>query len=116
MLNQYLRNYVGANQKDRGEHVGLTKFYYNSITHSTTKMFSFELTLGKEAKKPMDLTIHVGCKNHSKEVVEMVKGHEEKYAQAKKLLEQVQKQYEKHAKKTQRHVKFEVGQHVWMNI
>jgi hypothetical protein len=79
-------------------------------------MSSFELTLGKEAKKPMDLTIHVGCKDHSKEVVEMVKGHEEKYTQAKKLLEQVQKQYEKHAKKTQRHVEFEVGQHVWMNI
>ncbi len=82
MLNQYLRNYVGGNQKDWGEQVGLTKFYYNSITHSTTKMSSFELTLGKEAKKPMDLTIHVGCKDHSKEVVEMIKGHEEKYAQA----------------------------------
>jgi Zn finger protein HypA/HybF involved in hydrogenase expression len=46
----------------------------------------------------------------------MVKGCEEKYAQTKKLLEQVQKWYEKHANKTQRHVEFEVGQHVWLNI
>jgi hypothetical protein len=35
--------------------------------------------LGKEVKKLMDLTIPMGWKDHSKEVVEMVKGHEEKY-------------------------------------
>jgi hypothetical protein len=54
-------------------------------------MSLFELTLGKEAKKPMDLTIPMGWKDHSKETVEMVKGHEEKYMQAKKLLNQTQK-------------------------
>jgi hypothetical protein len=46
--------------------------------------------LGKEAKKPMDLTIPMGWKDHSKEAVEMVKGHEKKYTQAKKVLEQAQ--------------------------
>jgi hypothetical protein len=79
-------------------------------------MFSFKLTLRKEARKSMDLAIPMGRKYHSKEVGEMVKGHEEKYTEAKKLLEQVQKQYEKHANKTCRHVEFEVGQHVWLNI
>jgi len=43
--------------------------------------------LGKEAKKPMDLAIPMGKKDHSKEVVKMVKRLEELYAQAKKLLE-----------------------------
>ncbi len=47
--------------------------------HLVMKMSSFELALGKEAKKSMDLTIPMGQKDHSKEVVEMVKGHEEKY-------------------------------------
>jgi hypothetical protein len=46
----------------------------------------------------------------------MVKGQEEKYTRAQKLLEHVQKGYEKHAKKTQRHIEFEVGQPVWLNI
>jgi len=46
----------------------------------------------------------------------MVKGCEEKYTQAKKLLEQTQKSYEKYTNKTQRHVEFEVGQHVWLNV
>jgi len=36
----------------------------------------------------MDLAIPMGWKDHSKEVVEMVKRCEESYTQAKKLLEQ----------------------------
>jgi hypothetical protein len=42
-------------------------------------MSLFELTLGKETRKPMDLAIPMGRKDHSKEVVEMVKGHEKLY-------------------------------------
>jgi hypothetical protein len=52
----------------------------------------------------MDLAIPMRRTNHSKEVVEMVKGCEELYAQTKKLLEQSQKQCENHSNKTQRHV------------
>jgi hypothetical protein len=51
-----------------------------------TKMFPFELALGKEAKKLMDLVIPMGWRNHSKETVGTIKGCEEKYAWAKKLL------------------------------
>jgi hypothetical protein len=57
----------------------MVKFYYNSTTHSTTKMSPFELLLGKETKNSMDLTIPMGCRSHSKEVVEMIKGCKEKY-------------------------------------
>jgi hypothetical protein len=40
-----------------------------------TKMFAiFELALGKEVRKAMDLAIPMGRRDHSKEVVEMVKG------------------------------------------
>jgi len=59
--------------------------------------------------KSMDLTIPMGRKDHFKEVMEMVKGHEKKYTRAKKLLEQAQKRYEKHANQTRRYVEFEVG-------
>ncbi len=43
--------------------------------------------LKKEARKPMDLAIPMGRKKPSKESIGMVKGHEESYTQAKKLLE-----------------------------
>jgi hypothetical protein len=78
VLNQYLRYYVNADKKDWGEHLGLEEFCYNSTMHLATKMSSFELTLGKEARKPMDLTIPMGHRYHSKEVVKMVKGREKK--------------------------------------
>jgi recombinational DNA repair protein RecT len=66
----------------------------------------------------MDLAIPMERKDHSKEVVEMVKGHEKLYTWTKKLLELAQKQYEKHTNKIWRHVEFEfeVGQYMWMNI
>ncbi len=48
----------------------------------------------------MDLTIPMGCKEHSNEAVKMIKGLEKKNAQTKKLLEKVQKRYEKHVNKT----------------
>jgi hypothetical protein len=36
---------------DWGNHLGLTKFCYNSIKNSTIKMNPFELALGIEAKQ-----------------------------------------------------------------
>jgi hypothetical protein len=39
-----------------------------------------ELVSGKEVRKPMDLAIPMGQRDHSKEIVEMVKGCEELYA------------------------------------
>jgi hypothetical protein len=40
----------------------------------------------------------------------------EKYTLAKKLLEQVQKWYQKHATKIWRHLELKVGQHMWLNM
>jgi hypothetical protein len=60
VLNQYLKNYVNANKKVLGEHLSLVEFCYNSTMHSAIKLFLFELTLGKEAKKPMDLATLMG--------------------------------------------------------
>ncbi len=44
------------------------------------KMFMFKPALGKKTKKPMDLAIPMVKRDHSKEVVEMVKGLKELYA------------------------------------
>ncbi len=51
------------------------------------KMSSFEFMLKNEARKLMDLAIPLWHKDHFKEVVEMVKGREEKYTQTNKLFE-----------------------------
>jgi hypothetical protein len=49
------------------------------MMHLAIIMSLFKLTLGKKTKKPMDLSIPMGQKNHSKEVMEMVKGHGKLY-------------------------------------
>jgi hypothetical protein len=49
----------------------MVEFCYNSISNSMTKIFLFELALGKEAMKFMNLGIPMGRRDHSKEVVEM---------------------------------------------
>jgi hypothetical protein len=46
-------------------------------------MSLFEPMLKKKTMKPMELTIPMGQKDHSKKVVEMVKGCEELYAEPK---------------------------------
>jgi hypothetical protein len=51
---------VNIDKKNWGEHLSLVELYYNSTTHSMMKMFLFELTLGKEARKLMDLAIPMG--------------------------------------------------------
>jgi len=85
--NWYFKNYMDVDHRDWGDHLGLVEVYFNSTMHMVMTMSMFEPTLGKEAKKPMDLAIPMGKRDHSKEVVEMVKRLEELYAQAKKLLE-----------------------------
>lgn len=50
-------------------------------------MSPFEFILGKKTKKPMDLTIPMGRRGHSKETTELVKRRQEMYTWVKKLLE-----------------------------
>jgi hypothetical protein len=52
-----------------------------------TKMSLFDFVLGKNTKKPRDLTIPMGRKDHSKETKKMVKMRQEMYTWAKKLQE-----------------------------
>ncbi len=64
---------MDVDHRDWGDHLGLANFYYNSTMHMVMKMSMFELALGKKAKKPMDLAIPMGKRDHSKKVVKMVK-------------------------------------------
>jgi hypothetical protein len=64
LLRQYLINYVSVNKTNLNEHLGLKKLYYNSTMHSMNKISLIELTLGKETRMPMDLSIPMGQRDH----------------------------------------------------
>jgi hypothetical protein len=82
-------------------------------------MSPFELALGMKAQQPMDLTIlriRSICCEGSKDVEEITKDHEERKSWAIKFLKKVQVSYEKQANKSQRHIKFKMGDLMWLNI
>ena len=57
VLNQYLRNFVSADQKDWADYVGLAEFSYNAVTHSVIKQSSFKVAYGVEPLQPTDLAL-----------------------------------------------------------
>jgi len=48
VLSKYFKNYMGVDHRDYGNNLGMAKFYYNSIMHTTLKMSLFELVLIKK--------------------------------------------------------------------
>ena len=57
VLNQYLRNFVSANQRHWADYVGLAEFSYNAATHSATKQSPFMVAYGVEPLQPADLAL-----------------------------------------------------------
>jgi hypothetical protein len=57
ILNQYLRNFVSADQRDWVDYVELAEFSYNVATHSATKESPFKVAYGVEPLHPADLAL-----------------------------------------------------------
>jgi hypothetical protein len=53
VIQQFLRNYVAADQQDWVDHLELTEFCYNNSTHSTTGSTPFQMVTGKSPIVPM---------------------------------------------------------------
>ncbi len=82
-------------------------------------MSPFELALGMKAKQPMGLAIFRiknTCCEGNKIFEKMVKDHEERKSWAIKLLKKMQASYEKQTNKSRRHIKFKMGELMWLNI
>jgi hypothetical protein len=119
ILKQYLRNYVVVDHRYWGHELDLVEFCCNSTKHSMTWMSPFELVLGMEVNQPLDLTVFHKMGFHrdgGKNVQIMAKERKELNARAKKLFEEAQTRYEKHANKSRREIQFEVGDLVMLNI
>ena len=54
-IEEYVRSYVNADQKDWADYIDVLEFYYNSAAHSATGYSPFELSTGKEVITPLAL-------------------------------------------------------------
>jgi hypothetical protein len=118
VIQEFLRNYVAANQQDWVDHLELTEFCYNNSEHLATRATPFQMVTGKS---PIVPTTWVGQppSDVSKEVPMVTQLDEERWClweMAKANLEKAHKRYKDFADKSRQKVNFEEGDEVWLNI
>jgi hypothetical protein len=110
VIQQFLRNYVVANQQDLVDHLELVEFCYNNSEHSATESTPFQMVTGKSPILPITWTTHGQPPRDASEEVPMVTQLDEKrqrlWEVAKANLEKVHKRYKDFADKSRREVKF----------
>ena len=57
VLQEYLRNYVNADQTDWADHISMAEFSYNNTKHSGTGFSPFMVVSGAEPLSPTDLAL-----------------------------------------------------------
>ena len=118
VLNQYLRNYVSADQSDWSEYLGLAEFSYNASRHSATGQSPFKVAYGVEPLMPTDLVLdRLQSEVERSQVAEdFVAKREQILEKTKWYLDKAQKRYVKQVNKGRRHEEYEEGQKVWLNV
>ena len=112
VLNQYLRNFVSADQRDCVDYVGLVEFSYNAATYSVTKQLPFKVAYGVEPLQPASLALEGAHSilEFNQDGEDLAQKREQVLEKTKLLLEKVQKRYEKQVNAGRREVEDGVGQ------
>ncbi len=120
MIQQFLRNYVAADQQDWVDHLELAEFCYNNSEHSATRSTPFQMATGKSPIVPMTWAAHGQPPSDASEEVPMVTQLDEErrrlWEVAKANLEKAHKRYKDFVNKSRREVKFQERDEVWLNI
>jgi hypothetical protein len=120
VIQQFLRNYVAADQQDWVDHLELVEFCYNNLKHSGTGSTPFQMVTGKSLIVPMTWASQGQPSSDASEEVPMVTQLDEErrhlWELAKANLEKAHKRYTDFVDKSRREVKFQVGNEVWLNI
>jgi len=120
VFQQFLRNYVAADQQDWVDRLDLTEFYYNNSEHSATRSTPFQMVTGKSPIMPMTWVAHGQPLSDANEEVPMITQLDEErrhlWELAKANLEKVHKRYKDFADKSRQEMKFQEGDEVWLNI
>jgi hypothetical protein len=118
VIQQFLRNYVAADQQDWVDHLELAEFCYNNSEHSATGSTPFQMVTGKSPIVPMTWATQGQPSGDASEEVPMVTQLDEErkplWELAKANLEKAHKRYKDFADKSRREVKFQVGDEVWL--
>jgi len=120
VIQQFLRNYVAADQQDWVDHLELAKFCYNNSEHSATGSTPFQMVMGNSPIVPMTWATQGQPLSDASEEVPMVTQLDEErrclWELAKANLEKAHKRYKDFTDKSRQEVRFQEGDEVWLNI
>src|SRR5450759_4000828 len=117
-IEEYLRHFVSANQKDWPKHITMGKFKYNSSVHSATGFAPFFLATGQTPRAPAWFINPEAWSTESKVPTanDFIKGRQTVIEVATKGLTLAQSRYKKQEDVSRRRVRFEIGEHVWLQL
>ncbi len=102
------------------DHLKLVEFCYNNSKHSVTGSTPFQMVMSKSPIMPTTWATHGQPLSDASEEVPMVTQLDEErrrlWEVAKANLEKAHKRYKDFVDKSQRKVKFQEGDEVWLNI
>jgi hypothetical protein len=105
VIQQFLRNYVVADQQDWVDHLELVEFCYNNSEHSATRSTPFQMVTGKSPIVPMTWAAQGQPPNDANEEVPVVTQLDEErrhlWEMVKANLEKAHKRYKDFADKSQ---------------
>jgi len=116
VLNQYLKNYVSANQSDWTKYLALVEFSYNKAKHAAIGESPFKVAYGVEPLIPTDLGGLQLEFPRSQVAKDFVTQREAMLDKIKLHLDKARKRYIKQVNKKRHHGEYAQGQKVWLNV
>ena len=115
LLEEYLRHYVTATQRNWLELLDSAQFSYNLHKSSATELSPFELILGKQPQTPAEIAVQK-TGGRSPATYRFAKERQELFKQAQDNLRRAGKRMVKYANKKRRPLEFDVGNMVLLKL
>jgi hypothetical protein len=115
LLEEYLRHYVTATQRNWLELLDSAQFSYNLHKSSATDLSPFELVLGMQPQTPTEIAVQK-TRGRSPTAYRFVRERQELFEQAQDSLRRARKRMVKYANQKRRPLEFDVGDRVLLKL
>ncbi|CAM6105455.1 unnamed protein product [Calypogeia fissa] len=118
VLEEYVRHFVSADQKDWPHHMTMAEFRYNSTKHSAAGFAPFLLATGRVPRAPAWFVNPDAWRTESKvpAVDDFIRERRLMVEAATKGMTLAQSRYKEQGDKSRRQISFEIGERVWLQL
>ena len=118
IMEEYLRHFVSANQKDWTRHMVMAESRYNATKHAATEFAPFVLATGRMPRTPVWFINLEAWRTESNvpSADEFIQERCRVLEAATKAMRFAQSRYKEQEDKHRREVVFEIGEYVWLRL